>query len=71
MYYSNNLTIHGYMGGCQQQGGFQLPSMTTGGGSFSYQPHYLNHVAVSGQMQQNLSGMRSFGYGAPTLAASR
>lgn len=72
MYYSNNLNIHGYFGGCQQQGGYQLPSMTTGGGSFTYQPHYLNPVAVSGFMQQlNVNGTRSFGYGAPTIAAIR
>ncbi len=71
MYYSNNLNIHGYVGGCQQQGAaYQLPSMTTSGGSFSYQPHYLNQVSVSGWMQ-TLNGARSFGYGGPTIAAVR
>ena len=71
MYYSNNLNIHGYMGGCQQQGAAsQLPSITTGGGSFTYQPHYLSPIAVSGFMQ-TLNGARSFGYGAPTIAATR
>lgn len=72
MYYSNNLNIHGYIGGCAQQGGSAaLPSMTTGG-SFSYQSHYLSPVAVSGWMQQQMvTGGRQFGYGAPTIAAIR